>query len=69
MASERIRTLCNLKILLLRDDISEEVVEKDTNAKETVFPNKGSLSLVEVPPNIEAKLIVITLLYASRSFI
>jgi hypothetical protein len=37
--------------------MSEEIVEEDANAKETVFPQRPPQP-IEVPPNIEAKQIV-----------
>jgi hypothetical protein len=37
--------------------MSEEIVEEDANAKETVFPQRLPQS-IEVPPNMEAKQIV-----------
>ena len=37
--------------------MSEEIVEEDANAEETVFPQKLPQS-IEVPPNVEAKPIV-----------
>jgi hypothetical protein len=43
--------------MLLLGAMSEEVVEEDTNAKETVFPQRLPQS-IEVPPNVEAKQIV-----------